>query len=123
VVEQGGTLEVRVSGLRPGQQIAATLHSDPLPVSGIRPAGASGDTSFALAIPSDFAIGAHTLVVSAEGADPIAVPVRVVASGQLAATGAQLPLGLLFLGALAVVAGGLILVTRRRRPRDTDAPA
>ncbi|QAY58925.1 hypothetical protein ET475_02195 [Microbacterium protaetiae] len=123
VVEQGGELTVQVSGLTSGQRIAAVLHSEPLPATGIPAADASGSTAFTLAIPTDFALGAHTLIVSTDGADPIEIPVQVVAAGQLAVTGAQLPLGMLFLGALAIVIGGLLLVTRRRPGRDITSGA
>ena len=114
VVEQGGTLSVSVTGLAPGQQIGATLHSDPIEITGIPAADAAGRTAFTVAIPQDFALGAHTLVVTTADADPIEIPVQVVAPGQLAVTGAQLPLGMLFLGVLAIVIGGLFLVTRKR---------
>ncbi|WP_127818090.1 choice-of-anchor I family protein [Microbacterium sp. CPCC 204701] len=113
-VEQGGSLPVKVSGLEPGQQISATLFSDPIVVSGIPAADASGNVSFTVRIPSNLPVGAHTLVIESAGHEPIEVGVTVVAPGQLAVTGAQLPLGLALAAALLVVLGGAFLVMRRR---------
>jgi 5'-nucleotidase len=114
-VAQGGTLRVSVSGLEPGQQIAATLFSEPIVVTGIPAADADGRTSFTIAIPADFDLGAHTLVVTTAGEEPIRVGLTVVAAGALAATGAQLPLGLALGGAFLLVAGGLVFLMRKRR--------
>ncbi|MFG6502251.1 ExeM/NucH family extracellular endonuclease [Microbacterium sp. P05] len=115
-VEQGGTLTVTVTGLEPGQQIGATLFSDPIVATGIPAADASGRTSFLMAIPADFALGAHELVVTAEGELPIRVDVTVVANGMLAVTGSELPLGMALAAGMLLVAGGLIYATRRRSP-------
>lgn len=116
-VEQGGTLEVTVSGLEPGQQIGATLHSDPIVVTGIPAADDSGEVRFSVAIPDDFATGAHTLIVESDGHDPISTPVTVVAAGQLAATGGQVAWGLALAAAALVVVGGLFAFLGRRRAR------
>ncbi|WP_417508995.1 pullulanase-type alpha-1,6-glucosidase [Microbacterium sp.] len=113
-VEQGGTITVSVTGLEPGQQIAATLHSDPLVISGIPAADASGTVRFDVSIPADFALGAHTLVVTSGSHDPISASLTVVRSGELATTGAQAPWGAALLAVLLLVAGGLFYVTRRR---------
>jgi 2',3'-cyclic-nucleotide 2'-phosphodiesterase (5'-nucleotidase family) len=114
-VEQGGTLTVTVSDLEPGQQIGATLFSDPIVVTAIPAANAAGVTTFVIAIPADFALGAHTLVVTAEGEDPISAAVTVVASGALAATGSELPWGIALGGATLLLAGGLAYAMRKRR--------
>lgn len=113
-VEQGGFIDVRVSGLEPGQQIGATLFSEPIEVRGIPAADGSGVTSFRVAIPADFAVGAHTLRISTAGEEPLEFAITVVRSGQLAVTGAETPLGVLLAGAMLLVAGGVIAVTRRR---------
>lgn len=127
-VAQGGTLRVRVSGLEPGQQIAATLRSEPIVVTGIPAADANGNVSFAVQIPADLPLGAHTLVVESAGREPISVGVTVVASGagagaasgegtasgELAVTGAQLPWGIALAAAFLVVIGGALLTMRRR---------
>jgi endo-1,4-beta-xylanase len=114
VVEQGGSLPVRVSGLDAGQRIGAVLYSEPIVVNGIAAADGSGRTSFAVAIPADLPLGTHTLVVTSDGEQPISVTVTVVAGGSLGVTGSELPWGLALLSALAVVLGGLLYATRRR---------
>ncbi len=114
---QGGTLSVTVTGLEPGQQIAATLFSEPLVVSGIPAADAAGRTAFSVAIPRDFTTGAHRLVVTSGSLTPIEVEVTVTAAapaGTIAVTGGAVPLGFIVAGVLALVAGGLLVAARRR---------
>ena len=113
-VEQGGSLPVRLSGLEPGQQVSATLFSDPIVVQGIPAADANGNVSFTVRIPADLPLGAHTLVIESAGLDPISVAVTVVAPGQLAVTGAQLPWGIALTAAFLVVLGGALVMIRRR---------
>lgn len=113
-VEQGGSLSVRLSGLEPGQQVAATLFSNPIVVPGIPAADASGKVAFTVRIPADLALGAHTLVIESAGFEPIAVGVTVVAPGQLAVTGAQLPWAIALGAALLVVLGSALVALRRR---------
>ncbi|KJL41782.1 choice-of-anchor I family protein [Microbacterium trichothecenolyticum] len=115
-VERGGTLRVALSGLEPNQTVAATLFSDPVVVSGIPAADAQGRLSFAVAIPSDIALGDHRLVITSAGLDPIEVGVTVVAPGALAATGSEFPWGIAAGGAaLLMVAGSALFVIRKRR--------
>ncbi|MBB2975571.1 beta-xylosidase [Microbacterium endophyticum] len=114
-VEQGGTLRVSVTGLAPGQQIGATLRSEPIVVTGIPAADASGSVYFEVPIPSDFALGAHRLIITSPGYDDLVIGVSVVAPGVLAVTGAQVPLGILLAAIMLLVIGGMIAVTRRRR--------
>ena len=129
-VAQGGELSVTVTGLEPGQQIAATLFSEPLVVSGIPAADASGRTAFTVAIPRDFATGAHRLVVTSGTLAPIEVGVTVTAAadagtspagtspaGTIASTGGTLPIALAIGGVLALTAGGLLVAARRRSTR------
>ncbi|MDD7929671.1 ExeM/NucH family extracellular endonuclease [Microbacterium thalli] len=113
-VEQGGFVDVRVSGLEPGQQIGATVFSDPIVVRGIPVADASGVTSFRIAIPADFAVGAHTLRITAAGEQPLEFGLTVVRAGQLAVSGAETPLGALLAASMLLVAGGVFAATRRR---------
>nr|WP_307823884.1 pullulanase-type alpha-1,6-glucosidase [Microbacterium aurum] len=113
-VEQGGSLHVRVSGLEAGQRISATLHSDPIVVSGIPAAGADGTVAFDVAIPADFALGAHTLVIASVGEDPLTAAVEVLPAGALASTGAEPPYGFVLV-MLAMIAAGVIMAARRRR--------
>lgn len=117
-VEQGGTLSATVSALKPGQQIEATLFSDPIVVTGIPAADASGQVSFSVAIPADLALGEHRLVVTSGDLAPLEATVTVVRAGQLATTGAELPLGLALGAAALLVIGGLAFATRRRGALD-----
>jgi 5'-nucleotidase len=114
-VEQGGQLQVTLTGLTPGQQVAATLFSDPIAVTGIPAADASGTVRFAVSIPAGFELGAHRLVITTAGADAIQVGVTVVRPGALAATGTEAPWGVALGGAFLLVAGGLAYALRRRR--------
>jgi regulation of enolase protein 1 (concanavalin A-like superfamily) len=116
-VEQGGSLRVTVTGLAPGQQIAATLFSDPIVVTGIPVADAQGRSGFTVRIPAGFDLGAHRLVITAAGEDPIQVGVTVIRPGALAVTGSTAPWGAALAGAALLVlgAGAGALVVRRRR--------
>lgn len=113
-VEAGGSLSVTVNGLEPGQQIGAVVHSDPLTVTGIPAADAQGAVTFSVRIPADFALGAHTLEITADGEDPIVLDITVVAAGSLAVTGMQLPVVLLVVTFGLLAAGALLTVMRRR---------
>jgi 5'-nucleotidase len=114
-VEQGGRLQVTLTGLTPGQQVAATLFSDPIAVTGIPVANAQGRVSFAVSIPTGFELGAHRLVITTAGQDAIQVGVTVVRPGALAATGSEAPWGIALAGGFLLVAGGLAVALRRRR--------
>ncbi|MEV8267882.1 choice-of-anchor I family protein [Microbacterium sp. NPDC076911] len=113
-VEQGGSLPVDISGLEAGQQIGATLYSDPIVIEGIPAAGTDGTVSFVVSIPADLELGAHTLVIESDGFDDIEVAVTVVAPGALAVTGSQLPLGIALFAALMLAFGAIALMARRR---------
>lgn len=125
-VRQGESLQVTVSGLEPGTQLQAVLHSDPLEASAIPVAGEDGIVKFVIAIPADFAVGAHTLVVQASDYAPISTAVTVLAASpsgetptkpgdELANTGAQTPLGIALLAAMLVAAGLMLVPLRARR--------
>ena len=113
-VTQGQPLPVTVSGLEPGQRITATLFSDPIVVTGIPAADDAGRTSFSVAIPRDFAVGPHTLVIESGALEPISVDVRVVAPG-VPTLGGELPWGIALAAAFALVVGGLLVALRPRR--------
>ncbi|MDT0117126.1 LamG-like jellyroll fold domain-containing protein [Microbacterium sp. PRF11] len=116
-VERGGSFTVTVTGVAPGEQLAATLNSQPLVITGIPRADARGQVTFRVNVPADFALGAHTVaIVRADGGPLATIPVQVVAAGSLAATGADLPWGL-GIGALLMVAAGAALAIGRRRSR------
>lgn len=112
VVAQGGTLAVTVTGLTPGQTITATLYSDPIVVTGIPAADASGTIRFSVAIPKSLAAGAHTLVIGTAGQSPLSVAVTVTAG--LAATGWDGMGRVLPVAAVLLLAGAALLMTRRR---------
>ncbi|MGO3147557.1 MAG: choice-of-anchor I family protein [Leucobacter sp.] len=129
-VEQGGTLDVEVSGLTEGQQISATLFSDPLFVTGIPIADAAGNISFSVSIPADFQTGAHRLVVTSAGLAPIEVGVTVTAAATAAGpgaglgdvlsnTGSALPIGIAALGAVLLLAGATTVLLRRRHQAES----
>jgi DUF1680 family protein len=105
-VERGGVVRVVVTGLEPGEQVTAELRSDPIRITGIPAADASGRVSFDVRVPADLPPGAHTIVVyRADGSVIARIPLTVAAKGSLAATGAQVPLGIALAGALLLVAG------------------
>jgi LPXTG-motif cell wall-anchored protein len=84
-------------------------------VGSIPAADASGTVRFAVRIPAGFDLGAHRLVITTAGQDPIQVGVTVVAPGALAATGGEAPWGIALGGAFLLVAGGLAFALRKRR--------
>jgi hypothetical protein len=115
-VERGQSVQVTVTGLDAGEQVAAELRSDPIRVSGIPAADANGRVAFDVRIPADLATGAHTIVVfGADGQVIGSAAITVVASGQLAVTGAQAPLGGALLAVLLLVAGGVLWSVRPAR--------
>jgi len=115
-VERGGTVRVSVSGLRPGDQVSAELHSDPIRITGIPVADASGRTVFDVVIPASLEVGAHTIVVRHPSGVLIAeIPVTVLPEGQLAVTGAQAPWAFALLAATLLLAG--VTLKTRRPPR------
>lgn len=115
-VERGGTVRVTVTGLKAGEQVTAELRSTPIRIAGIPVADAAGRVVFDVRIPADLEAGAHTIVVfAADGSIIQRLPITVVPKGQLAATGAQGPLGGALLATFLLVAGAAVWVTRRPR--------
>ncbi|WP_298740595.1 choice-of-anchor I family protein [uncultured Microbacterium sp.] len=112
-VEQGGSFDVEIAGLLAGQQIAATLFSDPIVITGIPAATANGEVTFTVNVPAGLAPGAHTLVLTS-GTGEVRLAVTVLADGTLAATGGTFPIGFGSVLALGVLAAGLVMVLRRR---------
>lgn len=128
-VSPGGQLVVTASGFAPGEQVQATLHSDPVDL-GISAASASGDYTLQVAIPAGFSAGLHHVsllglssgntaeipfTVSA-AVDTAASTVDTQTGGALANTGAQ-PSVSLIAGVGLVLAGMLMFVLSLiRRP-------
>ncbi|MFJ4036939.1 ricin-type beta-trefoil lectin domain protein [Microbacterium sp. NPDC090007] len=113
-VEQGGSVRVTMAGLAPGEQVRAVLHSDPVVITGIPAATASGALVFTVPIAPTTPVGAHTIVVTgADGGQLARLPLTVVTPGQLAATGAQLPLGIALSAVVLLVLGAGFWAMRR----------
>lgn len=111
-VAAGGSFTVTITGLLRGQQIAATLFSDPIVVTGIPAADASGRVTFAVKVPAGLAPGAHTLVLTS-GTGEVRLAVTVLANGTLAATGGSFPIGFVAVLAVGVLIAGLVMMRRR----------
>jgi len=117
-VERGGTVTVTVRGLASGEQVTAVLRSDPITITGIPAADATGRVSFPVVIPENLAVGGHTITVTgADGTTVAVLPVQVYAKGTLAATGAQAPLGAALLAFSLLIAGAGVWALRRPRRR------
>ncbi|WP_104191429.1 choice-of-anchor I family protein [Cryobacterium sp. Y82] len=123
VFTPGERVTVTVSGLNPGQEITGTLYSTPVNL-GTFTANAAGIATFSAVIPANTPVGAHTLVITSIGLEPISIAVSVVAAGSagagtsglsaIPALGASLaPAGLAAL--LLLLGGGLILAHRKRQ--------
>jgi GH43 family beta-xylosidase len=114
-IRQGSTFEVSVAGLRPGEQIRAELHSEPLVIDGIDAADERGFVTFRVDVPRDFETGTHTLYITrADGTLLTPLTVEVVSPDALASTGAEWPTLALLLG-LGALALGIVTVRSRRR--------
>lgn len=116
-VQQGGAIDVVLTGLEPGQIVTAVLHSDPLEIAGIPVAGQDGRIAFRVGIPADFEPGAHTLVLASPGFASITVAVQVLPAGALSGSGVALPLSAVGVALLMLVLGTLALRLRARRRR------
>jgi LPXTG-motif cell wall-anchored protein len=115
-IAQGGSFTVSVTGLSAGEQVSAVLRSTPLTITGIPAADASGTVTFRVAVPADFAVGAHTLTISRADGSPLApLAIEVVAAGSLAATGGAVSFTAALLATGALLAGAAVLIGRRRR--------
>jgi hypothetical protein len=124
VFTPGERMTVTVSGLNPGQEINGTLFSVPVNL-GTFAANSAGVAAFSAVIPANTPVGAHTLVISSVGLQPINLAVTVVAAGSataasstsalsaIPALGASLaPAGI---SALLLLLGGGLLLARRKR--------
>ena len=119
-VERGGSVRITVSGLHPGEQVTAELHSDPIRIGGIPVADASGRVAFDVQVPSSLPVGAHTVFVwDGAGVLIAQVPLQVLPAGQLAVTGAQAPWAFALLAALLLMGGVGLRVVRPARGRTS----
>lgn len=115
-IERGSSFTVTLTGLGAFEQVAATLNSQPIVITGIPAADANGRVSFTVAVPRTLAVGTHHLIVlGADGRVVVNLPLEVVGEGTLAMTGAETPWALAFGGAFLLAAGLLLAMTRRRR--------
>ncbi|WP_240607227.1 choice-of-anchor I family protein [Cryobacterium aureum] len=119
VFTPGERVTVTVSGLNPGQEVTGTLYSTPVNL-GTFAANAAGVATFSAVIPANTPVGAHTLVISSIGLEPISSAVTVVAAASTSALGAIPALGASLapagLAALLLLLGsGLVLVRRKRQ--------
>jgi beta-glucosidase len=121
----GERVTVSASGFVAGEQVTATIYSDPI-VLGTVTASTSGLATLTFRVPSAIDLGLHS--VQLEGANQIAAAaltvvgaaggsatVTAAASGSLAVTGAEIWLAVMI--ALALVATGVTAVVGSRRSR------
>lgn len=118
----GSSLLFTGSGLLPGSKFRVELHSTPI-VLGTAIVDAQGNVTLTVVIPSNAALGQHTLHVYSTAADgtevddataiQIAGLTETGAAVTLPITGGELPLPLLG-GAALLIAAGVWMITRRR---------
>ncbi|GAA3022340.1 ExeM/NucH family extracellular endonuclease [Microbacterium dextranolyticum] len=114
-IERGSSFTVTLTGLAAYEQVAATLNSDPIVITGIPAADANGTVTFTVNVPRTLATGTHHLIVlGADGRVLVNLPLQVVGEGTLATTGAELPWSLALGGAFLLAAGLVLAMTRRR---------
>lgn len=138
----GGKVTVSATGLAASAAgFAIEVHSTPVTI-GSADTAADGSFTAVATLPADIAPGAHTLVVTLDGAQVASAPFTVASAGgtggtgsngsgtaggsgssgtgtgtgALATTGSDAPIGLGLAG-LAIIAAGVILVAVRRRQR------
>ncbi|MGM1017205.1 MAG: GH92 family glycosyl hydrolase [Actinomycetota bacterium] len=115
-VVQGGTLEIAGRGFGAGETVTVTLFSTPVEIAEITADG-SGAFRADVTIPADAEVGDHTLV--AEGGDSglsaeAALAVTAADPGDLAGTGGTAPIVLMLVVLGLLVAGGVLVLVRRR---------
>ncbi|MDT0201937.1 HtaA domain-containing protein [Nocardioides sp. AE5] len=66
-ITAGATLTIRGSGFKPGEKVAATVHSEPVSL-GTKAANSAGNVVFTWKVPTDFEVGRHRVeLVAASG--------------------------------------------------------
>lgn len=81
VTTAGATVPVTIGGLRPGQQLTATLGESATPIPGIPVADAAGETSFSVTLPEDLAPGYVALSLGGAGIVSTSLEITVLAAG------------------------------------------
>jgi len=132
----GQSCLITAQGFKPGTGVTITVHSDPL-VIGTFAADATGSISQSWTVPSGFAAGAHTVVLSGQtiaGSVELSAPITVgslvqaittaapttaviTTTGNLPTTGSGLTEPLVAGAAVLVLCGGAAVVVSRRRDR------
>ncbi|WP_113684669.1 LPXTG cell wall anchor domain-containing protein, partial [Blastococcus atacamensis] len=118
-LKTGDKVTLRLSGFTPNEQVTLVLHSKPITIGTFRADG-QGVVLASVTLPAGVEAGQHNLV----GTDstgvvrsyPLTLSATSGASGDLAYTGADPTAPLIGGAALLVLGGGLVLMTRRRRP-------
>jgi hypothetical protein len=112
----GDSITLTVSGLTPGTEYQAVLHSTPV-LLGSGTANASGVLTLTVTIPSSTTPGAHTITIAAVS-DPnstLAVIALTVAGAALAETGVTPGAGIVAAIVLLLLGAGALAAVRRRR--------
>lgn len=117
-VMQGGTFELIGRGFGAGEQVTIDLHSDPIELA-TATADGSGAFRIQVTVPETAQPGDHTLVVTGDASGlsaEAALTVTAAAAGGdgLAGTGAMVPVMLVALVLGLLVAGGVLVIRRRR---------
>ncbi len=117
-VMQGGSFELIGRGYAAGEQVTIVLHSDPIQLA-TATADGSGAFRLQVTVPESAEPGAHTLVVtgvtsglSAEAA--LTVTAAAAGGDGLPGTGGMVPVMLIALVLGLLVAGGVLVIRRRR---------
>jgi len=126
-VTQGGQVVLSGGGFGPNETVQIELHSTPVVLASI-PASATGTFSTTLTIPTGTVPGSHTLVARGLSSDrEFSTPITVTASGSSSGGGASVLaeggmdasalqlVGLIALLGTTLLAGGAVLVLRRRQ--------
>lgn len=117
----GQSITLSASGLTPGASYIVQAHSTPVTL-GTAVANSSGVAIFTATVPSSIGAGAHTIVfVDSTGITVASFSFSVQAANaatttDLANTGSDSG-RLVGIGSVLVMAGGLLLVAFRKRPR------
>ncbi|WP_092558319.1 copper amine oxidase [Herbiconiux ginsengi] len=114
---RGESFTLSGGGFAAGEDVAVTLHSDPISVGTLKADGV-GELSGTLTLPATAPLGAHTLRAvgsdSGRSAEAAVTVSGASGAGALANTGGTIVGGSILGGILLLVVGALLLVKRRR---------